>query len=186
MKLTERKRTLKGFTAVRGLLVLTLSLLVGSGCGGNGTPDGQGAGSEDLPPAAQPMSAAVQGLVDQGNTAQREGLYAEAMEFYQEAMELDSEHPIPQFGALMAALALGDSATASSLSASLELSAPDLLGMLNTDGGMGEAMPADPHGGAGAGMPGMPGAVIPAQGELPSGHSSVVPDPIQPDTVGQG
>lgn len=175
---------MKGYTALRRGACLVLATMVWSGCGGE-TPEGQG--SENLSPAARPMTAAVQELVNQGNTAQREGRYAEALELYKEAMELEPEHPVPQFGGLMAALALGDSTLASSLTTNLQASAPELLGMLNSAGGMGGAQPEDPHAGIGDVMPGMPPAIDPTQTELPSGHPTlpgVAPDTIRVDTVG--
>jgi hypothetical protein len=115
------------------------------------------------------MSESVQDLVNRGNEAQRAGSYQEAMGLYREAMSLAPGHPVPQFGALMAAMALGDTALAASLRTKLETTAPELVGMLNPNGSMG-AMPTDPH----AGMPGMP-----------AGHPDITgarPDTLVPDT----
>lgn len=127
------------------------------------------------------MSATVQELVDQGNDAQREGRYEEALGFYRQAMAEDPEHPVPQFGALMVALATGQSALADTLSGKLTQTAPELLAMLNTDGSMG----GDPHSG---GMPGAPALDESAlSGGMPSGHPSVQtvpPDTLRPDTSG--
>ncbi len=154
--------------AIRVLALLSLGLFPVAACGGSGG-DEQGSPGGETSPGAQPMSDAVQDLVNRGNGAQRAGLYQEAKGLYQEAMNLAPDHPVPQFGALMAALALGDSALAESLRAKLQVSAPELVGMLNPDGSMG-AVPSDPQGG----MPGMP-----------PGHPDVTgatPDTIRPDT----
>jgi hypothetical protein len=138
------------------------------------------------------MSEEVQGFVNQGNEAQRVGDFEEALEAYRAAMELDPEHPVPQFGALMVAMATGDEALRDSLSQRLQETAPELLSMLNPDGSMGSEMPANPHGG---GMPGgMPGGtpeapegMTPMDG-LPQGHPALFevgpPDTTQPDTTG--
>lgn len=174
-----------------GLLVfgvLGSGLLSMTGCGGGE------AGSEaegGAPAAAQPMSAQVQGLVDQGNTAQRAGDYPAALAHYRAAMEHAPAHPVPQFGALMAATALGEEALVDSLTALLAESSPDLLAMLNPDGSMGGGMPANPHaGGMPGGMPGMtppPGTEGQVEG-LPPGHPTlfeVTPDSTtRPDTTG--
>jgi hypothetical protein len=130
------------------------------------------------------MSPEVQNLVNQGNEAQRAGEYEAALGFYRQAMEIAADHPVPQFGALMAAMALGEDALADSLAERLAVSAPDLLAMLNPDGSMG-GMPQNPHAG---GMPGMtppPGTSGEVQG-LPPGHPTlyeVTPDSARPDTV---
>ncbi|MFC1791220.1 hypothetical protein ACFL0I_01985, partial [Gemmatimonadota bacterium] len=163
-----------------GVLALAaLAALAWSGCGGTG---GEAEGApEDLPSAAVPMTASAQELVAQGNDAQREGRYTDALGFYQEAMAVEPGHPVPQFGALMAALALGETALADSLRESLALSSPDLLAMLDPDGGMGGGMGGDPHGGMG-GMPGAPPLLDSALGALPAGHPTF--DAPAPDTVG--
>ena len=161
-------------------LAVAIVAIAATGCGGDGSEEASDA--TDMPPGARPMSAEVQGLVDQGNAAQREGRYSEALDLYQQAIEDDPEHPVPQFGALMAAMAVGDTVLAASLAERLETTAPELLGMLNADGSMG-GMPADPHAGMGGEMPPMP----PAMGELPAGHPTLeemVPDTLQPDTTG--
>ncbi|MGW8266824.1 MAG: hypothetical protein ACWGSQ_10670 [Longimicrobiales bacterium] len=139
-----------------------------------------------MPAAAQPMSAPVQEFVDQGNEAQRAGDYEAALGFYREAMELASDHPVPQFGALMAAMAMGEEALVDSLTRKLEVTSPELLAMLNPDGSMGGGMPQNPHAG---GMPGMaPPQGAPGQVEgLPAGHPvlyDVTPDSVRPDTSG--
>jgi hypothetical protein len=151
---------LKGYDLFKCGVVLAFGTLALTGCGGSGGGADEASGPENLSPAAQPMSAEVQSLVDQGNTAQREGRYTDALELYQEAMELDPQHPIPQFGALMAATTLGDSALIASLSASLEASAPELLGMLAPGGGMGGGM-------------GMPPVADSLTGGLPPGHPTL-------------
>lgn len=133
------------------------------------------------------MGPELQALVDRGNAAHRAGNYTEALETYEEAMELDPEHPIPQFGALMAAMAAGDTALAESLSTKLETSAPELLGMLKSNGSMG-GMPADPHAGGQGAMPGgMPPMGDPGMSGLPPGHPTIpgiTPDTTRPDTTG--
>jgi len=133
--------------------ILALAVLSFAACGRDeGTQDRPGA---DTDPAAgaQPMADQVQEFVDQGNAAQREGRYADALYVYRKAMELAPEHPVPQFGSLMAAMALGDSALADSLRAKLRVSSPELLGMLNPDGSMGGGM------GGGAMPPNHPGPI---------------------------
>jgi len=132
------------------------------------------------------MSAEVQDLVNQGNEAQRAGEYQVALGFYRQGMELAPDHPVPQFGALMAAMALGETALADTLSRKLETTSPELLAMLNPDGSMGGGMPPNPHG---AGMPGMnPPPETSGQVEgLPPGHPAlyeVVSDSTPPDTTG--
>ena len=167
-------KTLCSFLAI-GLFALT-------GCGGGSGEDGE----VGTPAAAQPMSAQVQELVNQGNEAQRAGDFDAALGFYREAMELASDHPVPQFGALMAAMALGDQTLADSLTRKLQVTSPELLAMLNPDGSMGSGMPAAPHAG---GMPGMAppeGASGQVEG-LPPGHPvlyEVTPDTVGPDSSG--
>lgn len=194
----ERKPVLKGFEiSGRTLLpILALSTLVWAGCGG--TQDS--ADQDALPAAARPMSPEVQELVNQGNEAHRAGSYEEAGNFFQEAMGLDPEHPVPQFGALMAAMAAGDNELAESLSQRLQKTSPELLAMLSPDGSMGGGMPpgemtGNPHAGGGMpggmppGMPEMPPmeGATPIEG-LPQGHPTLFDvgpaDTIQPDTSG--
>jgi hypothetical protein len=187
----ERIRILKGFSSTRGttIWIVALGLLPLAACNGQGDGSSQG-DQEGMPAAAQPMSAEVQSFVSQGNDAQRSGEYEAALGFYRSGMELAPEHPVPQFGALMAAMALGEEALADSLSQRLAVTSPELLAMLNPDGSMGGAMPANPHAG---GMPGgMPDMAPPAgtSGEvegLPPGHPvlyEVTPDTVRPDTTG--
>lgn len=168
----------------RGIGVLSLSALFLTGCGGQDS-----APAQDLPPAAQPMTEAVQSLVDQGNAAQREGRYDEALAIYQEAMELAPDHPVPQFGGLMAATAAGDVNLADSLRALLEASAPDLVAMLGAGNAMGggQTMPANPHGGSEGVIPPVPTPTGSTDGALPPGHPTLIellPDTAQPDTAG--
>jgi hypothetical protein len=159
-----------------------MGLFALSGCQGEADENGEAA----MPAAAQPMSAEVQELVNQGNEAQRAGNYSTALGLYREAMELAADHPVPQFGALMAAMALGEQALADSLTRKLEATSPELLAMLSPDGSMGGGMPANPHAG---GMPGMAppeGATDRVEG-LPAGHPvlyEVTPDTVPPDTSG--
>lgn len=177
---------MKGNISIRAAAsaLAILGLITLGACSG-----GEGAGSapadaDQLPPAAQPMTPEVQALVNQGNEAQRAGEYEAALGFYRQAMEAAEDHPVPQFGALMAAMALGKESLADTLAEKLAVSAPDLLAMLNPDGSMG-GMPQNPHAG---GMPGMtppPGTSGEVQG-LPEGHPTlygVTPDSTKPDTV---
>jgi hypothetical protein len=103
------------------------------------------------------MSPEVQELVNLGNEAQRARNYEDALSLYQQAMEIDAEHPVPQFGALMTAMATGNEELTDELTQRLQETSPELLAMLNpsatmggaTMGGatMGGAMPANPHAG---------------------------------------
>lgn len=123
-------------TGVGLLAAVGIGLLLGA-CGSN---DGKGEaqrGEAALSPGAQPLPEGVQALVNQGNEAHRGGRYPEALAFYREAMAGAPGHPVPQFGALMAALALGDSALADSLQVQLKTTAPELLDMLHPGGSMG-------------------------------------------------
>jgi tetratricopeptide (TPR) repeat protein len=132
------------------------------------------------------MTEVVQDLVNRGNDAQREARYGDALALYQEAIDSDPEHPVPQFGALMAALALGESELAESLREKLEVSAPELLAMLNPGGGMGDQA-GDPHAGVAGMPPDLSEAEAAGEGGLPPGHPvlmEAVTDTIQPDTTG--
>jgi len=159
---------LKEITISNGprLTVLAFSLLAMIGCAGESQDGPDSANQGEVPAAAQPMSGEVQDLVNRGNEAQRSGDYQGAMELYQEAMAMAPDHPVPQFGGLMAAMAMGDQALTDSLSAILQETSPELLAMLNPDGSMGGGMPANPHAG------GMPGSAPPMEG-LPEGHPSL-------------
>jgi hypothetical protein len=174
------------------LTALALMGLVMGGCGNDEAPPAEGPDQGGMPAAAALMSAEVQDLVNQGNEAQRDGNFEEAMDHYRSAMERDPEHPVPQFGALMAAMALGDEALVDTLSQQLQQSAPELLAMLNPDGSMGGGMPANPHaGGMPGGMPGgtpqAPEGMTPMSG-LPQGHPTLYEvgpaDTTKPDTTG--
>jgi hypothetical protein len=152
-------------TSVNGVLAL---LLVGglslAACDGR-RGDGPGADPvESL--AAQPLSEEAHDFLDRGNDAQREGRYTEALALYRQAMELAPEHPVPQFGVYLAAMALGDSALADSLRAELEVSSPDLLQMMHPGAGMGGGM----GGGLGGMAPGLPPGADPHRSVLPPGH----------------
>jgi hypothetical protein len=183
----ERIRILKGFSSTRrtAIWVVAMGLFPVAACTGQGEGSGQG-DQEGTPAAAQPMSTEVQSFVNQGNDAQRSGEYEIALDFYRRGMELAPDHPVPQFGALMAAMALGQEALADSLSQRLAVTSPELLAMLNPDGSMGGGMPANPHAG---GMPetAPPGTTSSETGALPPGHPvllEVTPDTVRPDTAG--
>jgi len=127
--------------------------------------------------ASQPLSDQAQLLVNQGNTAQRDGRYTEALEFFTQALEIHPNHPVPQFGSLMAAMALGDTALARSLREKLEVTGPDLLAMLGPGGGMGGT---DPN---------APGASHLPDGALPPGHPTLEAAPVDtlsPETGRRG
>lgn len=165
----------------RVLAVLGLTAVALAGCGGGGgneqAPSGQAAS-----PGAEPLGEEVIALVDQGNTAQRAGEYSQALDYYRQAMKLAGDHPVPQFGALMAAVALGDSSLADSLRARLEVTGPDLLAMMSPGGAMGGGMQANPHGEMAT-----PPASGAEGGGLPPGHptvSGVPPDTTRPDSGG--
>ncbi|MFO8173514.1 MAG: hypothetical protein R6T96_04470 [Longimicrobiales bacterium] len=176
------------------LAVLALAFLAWVGCGGEDQGGSAGGAQGEMPAAAQPMSQEVQELINLGNEAQRAGRYDEAMTLYREGMALAPDHPVPQFGALMAAMALGDEALTDSLSAILAETSPDLLEMLNPDGSMGGGMPANPHvegmpGGMTGDTPAMPpgSGMTPMEG-LPEGHPTLYEvepgDTVPPDTAG--
>lgn len=151
----------------KAALVIALAGFAFGGCGGESETDGstsEGSGS-----SVAALSPEVQGWVDQGNTAQRESRYQDALADFRRAMDGQPGHAVPQFGALMAALALGETALVDSLRTQLEVTGPELLAMLNPGGAMG-GEGVNPH----SGPPG-----------LPPGHpdlSEAVAQP--PDTLG--
>ena len=142
------------------LLVLGLIPLVG--CSGNADEDLPAGGA---PTVSNPLTEDAQLLVNQGNAAQREGRYAEALSAFSQALEIHPDHAVPQFGTLMAAMAVGDTALVRDMRERLAVSGPELLDMLGPGGAMGAPMPGSGH------MP--PGA-------LPEGHPDTVsyPDPV--------
>lgn len=145
------------------LAIGLLAVLPLWGCGGSGgNPPAGGAGSV----ASQPLSEAAQELVNQGNAAQRAGRYDEALDYFTQALELHPDHPVPQFGTLLAASAAGDTVLARSMREKLATTGPELLEMLGPEGMMG----GEPSGGAH--MP---------PGSMPPGHPPVSPSPA--DTV---
>ncbi|MFH1765997.1 MAG: tetratricopeptide repeat protein [Gemmatimonadota bacterium] len=155
-----------GLSARRWVALGTVAALPLLGCGGSG--------EETLPAqegqeVSQPLSDQAQLLVNQGNTAQREGRYAEALDFFGQALDIHPNHPVPQFGSLMAAMAVGDTALARSLREKLEVTGPDLLAMLGPEGGMGDTAPATP------------GASHLPEGAMPPDHPTV--ENVPPDTV---
>jgi hypothetical protein len=128
---------------------------------------GCGADNEEVAPAqggqtsAQPLSDQAQLLVDQGNNAQRAGRYSDALSHFSQAMEIHPDHAVPQFGSLMAAMAMGDTALVSSLRKKLEITGPELLEMLGPGAGMGGTVPDMPDGGQ---LP---------ENAMPPGHPSI-------------
>ena len=159
---------LKGFevSAKVCLMFGVFSVLPLAGCGGT---------SEEAPPGqevqvvSQPLSEGAQILVDQGNTAQREGRYTEALDFFGQALEMHPNHPVPQFGSLLAATAVGDTTLAKALREKLAVTGPELLGMLGPEGGMGGMTPAPP------------GAAHMPPGTLPLDQPSI--EAVPPDTL---
>jgi len=144
------------------------------GCGGNGE---DALPAQEVQTPSQPLSDQAQLLVNQGNTAQREGRYADALDYFSQALEMPTDHPVPQFGSLMAAIAVGDTALAQSLREKLEVTGPELLGMLGAEETMGGTAPATP------------GASHTPEGALPPGHptSGGKPeDTLRPDTWTRG
>jgi hypothetical protein len=133
---------------VAGTLPLTAC---GQGSGGSQPGQETGGGS-------QPLSEEAQLLVNQGNVAQRGGQYMEALDYFGQALEMYPEHPVPQFGTLMAATALGDSTLVQEMREKLATSGPELLDMLGPGSTMGGGIPGAGH------MP--PGA-------LPEGHPEI-------------
>ncbi len=154
-----------GFSASGWVLIGTLVALPMLGCGGNGE---EGLPATDGQTASQPLSDQAQLLVNQGNAAQREGRYTDALDSFGQALDIHPDHPVPQFGSLLAAMALGDTALTRSLREKLEVSGPDLLGMLGPGGGMGATAPGASH------MP---------EGVLPEGHPTLEEVPM--DTLRQ-
>jgi len=132
------------------------------GCGGSGE---EAPPAQEGPAASQPLSDQAQLLVDQGNSAHREGRYTEALDFFSQAMDMHPNHPVPQFGSLLAATALGDTTLAQVLREKLAVTGPELLGML----GPGESM--------GGMAPTAPGASHLPEGALPPGHPTSEGEP---------
>jgi len=147
-----------GFSTSRWVFIGMLATLPLLGCGGNSGDNSQ---PQDGPTASQPLSEPAQLLVNQGNMAQREGRYREALGYFGQALEIHPNHPVPQFGSLMAAMAVGDTALAQTLREKLEVTGPDLLAMLGPSGTMGGMPPGTPEGGH-----------VP-EGAMPPGHPTV-------------
>jgi hypothetical protein len=149
--------------SARGWVVFgVFAVLPTVGCGGNGE---EGLPAQEGQAASQPLSDQAQLLVSQGNAAQREGQYTEALDFFSQALDMHPDHPVPQFGSLMAAMAVGDTALAQSLRKKLEVTGPELLGMLGPEGGMGDMAPATP------------GASHMPEGAMPQGHPTLETEP---------
>jgi len=161
------------------MLLGTLVVFPLVGCGGTGekappAQDGQAASqpSSDQT-ASRPLSDQAQLLVNQGNTAQREGRYAEALAFFGQASDIHPNHAVPQFGGLLAAMAVGDTALAQSFREKLEVSGPELLAMLGPGGTMGGMTSSEPELGSSG------------EAALPPGHpvfTDVAVDSVLPDT----
>ena len=131
-------------------------------CGGTADNSSPAQGDQAV---SRPLTEQAQLLVDQGNLAQREGRYADALESFGQALEIHPDHPVPQFGTLMAAMAVGDTVLAAELREKLALTGPELLEMLGPGNSMGGMAPAAPHG---------------PQGALPQGHPTIE---TPPDTL---
>ncbi|NNM05870.1 MAG: tetratricopeptide repeat protein [Gemmatimonadetes bacterium] len=156
-----------GLLFSRVTVVILLTALPFVGCGRS---DNEGGPAEENQAGSLPLTEEAQLLVDQGNAAQREGRYSDALEAFGGAMEIHPNHPVPQFGSLMAAMALGDTALVESLKVKLQTTGPELLEMLGPSGAMGGT------------APGMPGAGHTPQGSMPPGHPSIQEPPV--DTTG--
>lgn len=162
-----------GSTISVGIIFGALALVALGGCRG-GTGDAP-AGQENQS-LSTPLSDEAQALVNEANTALREERHADALALFGEAMGIHPDHPVPQFGSLMAATALGDTALVRSLREKLAVTGPELLQMFGPDAAMGGSdMPGAGH---------MPGA-----GALPEGHPSLegaVPDTTLPPVGARG
>jgi hypothetical protein len=171
----ERKRVLNRYLSrsrgwiVLGILTIMVSTVAACGDGDDGPPEDNESPSA---PGAQPLTDEAQALVNQGNMALRDDRYQEALTHFQQAMELHPDHPVPQFGGLMAAMALGDSTLTASLREKLTVTGPELLDMLGPEGTMGGGMPGAGH---------MPTGDMPPTG-MPPGHPQIQVEPD--DTVG--
>ena len=134
------KGSRNGFAVVVTTLV---SALLWGGCASQGeTSDGMPQGDVS---SIGVLTAEVQDLVDQGNLAVREGRYADGLSLFRQAMEGQPGHAVPQFGALMAAMALNETALVDSLRKELEFTGPELLSMLGPGGAMGGGTTPNPH-----------------------------------------
>ena len=136
---------------------VVLGVLPLMGCGGEEAPPAEG-----VQAVSNPLSPDAQLLVEQGNTAQRDGRYADALDLFSQALEIHPDHPVPQFGSLMAAMAVGDTAMVRDMREKLATTGPELLDMLGPGGAMGAPMPGGGH------MP---------SGTLPEGHPDTVTRP---------
>lgn len=134
------------------MIVVVMGVLPLLGCGGNGEDASPAGGTQAV---SNPLSQDAQLLVDQGNAAQRDGRYADALDLFNRALEIHPDHPVPQFGTLMAAMAIGDTARVQDMRRKLATTGPELLEMLGPGGAMGAPMPGSGH------MP---------SGTLPEGH----------------
>jgi tetratricopeptide (TPR) repeat protein len=154
MSFRERNTVLIGIVtrASRRLSALTLTtvLLALPACSGDAGDSSPAQGGQA---GAQVLSDEAQALVAQGNEAQRSGRYQEALEDFSKALEMYPNHPVPQFGTLMAATAVGDTALARSMREKLEETGPELLEMLGPGGAMGQGGAHVPGGGMPPGHP---------------------------------
>ena len=161
--------------AITALVLGVLVAPILGGCGENGEAD---VPAQEGQEASQLLSEQAQLLVDQGNLAQREERYSDALDLFGQALDMHPDHPVPQFGSLLAATALGDTALAQSLREKLAVTGPELLGMLGPGGGMGGSAPDVP----GVGH-------IPQEGVLPQGHPTLPDEPrdtLRPETGRRG
>jgi tetratricopeptide (TPR) repeat protein len=159
--LNEIQNVARRLFILPAMMMLPLAL---SACGGG---SGDSAPAQDGQAGAQPLSDEAQALVAQGNEAQRNGQYQEALDYFSEALEIHPDHAVPQFGSLMAATAVGDTALARTLREKLAVTGPELLEMLGPGGGMGGAA----------------GGVHSPDSGMPPGHPEVEIDPESGDTV---
>lgn len=135
------------------------------GCGGE---VGEDTPTLEEQAGAQTLSEEAQLLVDQGNSALREERFEDALALFGQVLTIHPDHPVPQFGELMAATAVGDTALAIAMREKLAITGPELLEMFGPEGaGMGGAVSSG-H------MP---------TGGMPPGHPAVDVEALPDDTT---